>query len=112
MPMIDILNGPSLLDIMDGKVPPCIKRGDIIQSNVGNRRERTWMVISARLTNCVMSEERIKKPRYKVWMARWWDLEPDFRMRLYRSAERAGGQRVIFFQRYKMKKKRAAVAQW
>lgn len=106
MPFIDILDGTSLLDIIDGRVPPSIKRGDIVQSNVGDHRERTWMVLSARLTNCVMSKERCRKPpRYQVWMARWWELEPDFRIRLFRSAERNGGQRVINFKRYPAKKK-------
>lgn len=44
-------------------------------------------------------------PRFIVWCERWWELEADFRMRLYRSAERAGGQHVIYFRRYGKKGK-------
>lgn len=44
-------------------------------------------------------------PRFNVWMARWWELESGLRMRLYRSAERAGGQNVHYFYRYPAKKK-------
>jgi hypothetical protein len=84
----------TLIDMLSGPAP---KRGDIVQSNVGSRRERTWLVLSVRST---------KRPaRYKVFMARWWELEADMRIRLYRSAERAGGQRVIFFKRHPAKRR-------
>ena len=45
-------------------------------------------------------------PRYEVIMARWWELDPEMRMRLYRSAERRGGQNMIYFFRYSAKKKK------
>jgi hypothetical protein len=35
-----------------------------------------------------------------VWAERWWELDPDFRARLYRSAERRGRQEVVYFRRY------------
>lgn len=44
-------------------------------------------------------------PRFRVWKVRWWELEADFRMRLYRSAERNGGQSVFWFWPYKPKGK-------
>jgi hypothetical protein len=77
------------------------KRGDLVQTAIGTKRERTWMVLQSH------HMKRAKHPRrYKVWMARWWELEPEMRMSLYRSAERNGGQRVILFQRYPQQKKR------
>jgi len=83
---------------------PAPKRGDLVQSNIerrGNKRERTWFVLKAR---------RMRRangslcPRYDVWMVRWWELEPEMRMRLFRSAERAAGQRIIVFHRYPAKR--------
>lgn len=88
-------------DILDGPTP---KRGDIVQSNVGDLRERTWIVLRARKIRRRESQPRL--PRFQVWMVRWWELEPDFRMRLYRSAERNGGQNLLFFHRYPAKKKK------
>jgi len=95
------------MDILDGGPPP--KRGDIVQTNVGNRRERTWLILRVR-----QMRRRTKKgvPRFDVWMARWWELESDFRMRLYRSAERNGGQNLMYFQRYPPKKKRRDPFSW
>lgn len=98
--MIPLKKKVPFVDIYDGPAP---KRGDIVQTNVGNRRERTWMVLRVR-----ESRSRPKGvPRFNVWMARWWELEADFRMKLYRSAERAGGQNVHFFWRYPAKKRRS-----
>lgn len=86
------------IDMHDGGVP---KRGDIVQTNVGDRRERTWMILQAR------HMKRAKHPhRYHVFAARWWELEQDMRIRLWRSAERNGGQRTIYFKRYPVKKRR------
>lgn len=96
-----------LIDIFDDGPMP--KRGDIVQTNVGNRRERTWLVLHAHRVNRIVHSSRDLIPRFKLWAARWWELEPDFRMRLFRSAERNGGQQVIFFYRYKAKKKRPKV---
>ena len=91
--------GQITIDMLDGSEIP--KRGDLVQTNVGNRRERTWFVLSA---HCLRPVKGV--PRAKLWIERWWELEPEFRMRLYRSAERNGGQRVIRFKRYAAKKKR------
>lgn len=78
---------------------PAPKRGDLVQSNIGNRRERTWFVLKVRRMR------HRSCPRYDVLMAKWWELEPEMRIRLYRSAERAGGQRVIAFHRYPAKRR-------
>jgi hypothetical protein len=81
-----------LIDMLDRDYP-MPKRGDLIQTNVGNRRERTWFILRSRAIK--------RHPwRYKLWAARWWELEPEMRQALYRSAERNGGQRTIFFHRY------------
>jgi hypothetical protein len=80
---------------------PGPKRGDLIQTNVGKPRERTWLVLSSR------HMKRAKHPRrFKVWMGRWWELEPEMRLRLYHSAERNGGQRVLHVWRYPAKKQK------
>lgn len=84
----------------DGPGP---KRGDIAQSNVGDRRERTWFVLRARL---LRRRDPAKLPRYEWWLVRWWEIEPEMRMRLYRSAERNGGQKVHRFWRYSTKKRK------
>lgn len=80
------------------------KRGDLLQSNCGDRRERTWFILRVRKiaqrTDAVLGLARARakpvrfpvKLRFEVWRARWWELEPELRLRLYRSAERAGGQ--------------------
>lgn len=66
---------------------PTPKRGDLMQSNRGTPRERTWLVLrSVRMKS--------QKRRYAIFRARWWELEVEMRMRLYRSAERNGGQAV------------------
>jgi hypothetical protein len=89
------------IDILDGGPAP--KRGDLVHTNIGDRRERTWLVIRVR---AIRRRETSLPPRYEVWMERWWQIEPDMRMRLYGSAERAGGQRVIMFRRYPAKKRK------
>ena len=93
------------IDMLDGSEPP--KRGDLVQTNVGSNRERTWFVLKVRRL-----KDRIGVPRCKVWMERWWDVEPELRMRLYQSAERHGGQRVIHFKRYPAKKKARSFEQY
>jgi hypothetical protein len=79
------------------------KRGDIVQTNVGSKRERTWLVLGVRRAK----REPKGVPRYKIWAARWWELEAEMRMALYRSAERNGGQGIIYFRRYPAKKKKS-----
>ena len=64
---------------------PDPKRGDLMRTNVGDRRERTWFILGARRMRCA---ER----RFQIWRARWWELEPETRQALHRSAERHGGQ--------------------
>jgi hypothetical protein len=57
------------IDILDGG--PAIKRGDLVQSNVGDRRERTWIVLRA----IRMKRREVSAvPRFRVWMVRWWEL--------------------------------------
>lgn len=85
---------------------PAPKRGDLVQSNVqhrGNGRERTWIVLRGRR----LRRRTDDKVRYAVFMARWWEIEPELRMRLFRSAERNGGQRVIEFHRYPAKRRKS-----
>jgi hypothetical protein len=94
--------GKLFIDSLDSAMRP-LKRGDLVQSNVGQPRERTWMILRAKPT-------KGKPRRFQVWMARWWELEPEMRMRLYESATRNGGQQVIFFRRYPAKKKKRASA--
>lgn len=83
------------------------KRGDILQSNVGKRTERTWLILRVKERyprHCPQMGGIVTIP-YKIWAERWWDLEPQTRIRLWNSAERAGGQRVFFFKRFPIKKK-------
>jgi hypothetical protein len=83
------------------------KRGDLVHSNVGDRRERTVMVLAVHvLPTRWCPEMGIEAQRTRVWAARWWELEPEMRMALYRSAERNGGQLVYLFERFPPKKKR------
>ncbi len=91
------------IDFHSGGAP---KRGDILQTNIGNRRQRTFLILkihSLRPINGV--------PRYSVWAERWWVIEPEIRMRLYESAQRAGGQKVINFSRAPAKKKKPTFEQ-
>lgn len=76
------------------------KRGDLLQSNAGDRRSRTWFVLAVHSLKPIRGV-----PRARVWVERWWEIEPELRSRLYQSAERNGGQCVIYFERYKAKKK-------
>lgn len=92
----------TFIDMPAGEPAP--KRGDLLQSNVGDRRERTWLILRARKGRTAN--------RYTLVMARWWELLPATRMRLYISAERNGGQRVIWFKRYPAKKRKQTFEQW
>ena len=65
-----------------------------MQSNIGNRRERTWIILRATKRKC-------QRNRFNIWCVRWWELEPDQRMRLYQSAERNGGQNIFPLYRYR-----------
>jgi hypothetical protein len=69
------------------------KRGDLLHTNCGTPKERTWLILRARkMARRTDAPLGTVKPRFEVWRVRWWELEPEFRMKLYRSAERAGGQ--------------------
>lgn len=78
---------------------PAPKRGDLLHTNLGSRRERTCLILRSR-------RSRSHADRFKVWAERWWQLEADFRARLFRSAERNGGQNLIGFLRYPTQKPR------
>ncbi len=88
-----------LLDFSGEGTP---KRGDLVHTFVGNKRERTWLVLRVER----MRTKPKGVPRFKLWIERWWELEPEFRMRLFRSAERSGGQGVIYTHRYPARKKK------
>ena len=85
------------IDMTKAVVP---KRGDLLHTNVGDKRERTFIILSSRPLRPIKGY-----PRYKVWAERWWEMEPELRVKLFQSAERNGGQMVIHFQRYPAKKK-------
>lgn len=95
------------MEVTDGGPHP--KRGDIIETNIGGKRERTWLVLRA-------TRMRDMKgggfPRFKLFMARWWELEADMRMRLWRSATRNGGQSVFHFKRYSPRRTRRTFEQY
>ena len=78
------------------------KRGDLLHTNLGDRRERTWLILRVKRLRPTVAHHRVK-----VWAERWWQLEPEFRIKLYRSAQRNGGQHVIHTKRYPPKKKRS-----
>jgi hypothetical protein len=67
---------------------PAPKRGDLIYSAVGTKKERTWIILRS------VPMKRTGNRRYSILRARWWEIEPDMRIKLYRSAERNGGQGV------------------
>lgn len=78
---------------------PVPKRGDLMQTAIGKPKERTWFILRA-------VPMRTIKLRYRIWRARYWELEPEFRMRLYRSSERNGGQTTWYAHPLKPKPKR------
>lgn len=88
------------IDMLNGE--PIPKRGDLIQSAVGTGRERTWFVIQSRALKPTKGV-----PRAKIWVERWFQIEPELRVKLFLSAERNGGQRVIDFKRYPAKKRKS-----
>jgi hypothetical protein len=92
-----------LMDILDGS-DHSPKRGDLVQVRLKDRRAmRTYLV----LRSCeIRRKVKGQLPRYKLWAVRWWELEPEMRLRLFASAERRGGQSEWFFSRYPAKKKR------
>lgn len=74
------------------------KRGDLMQTAIGTRRERTWFIWFVR------SYRRGENPRrFKVLRVRWWEIEPETRIALWRSAELAGGQTVWYQERKERK---------
>lgn len=91
--------GRMTMDMLDGS--PIPKRGDLLESNVGDKRQRTWFVLSVKALKPTKGV-----PRCKLWVERWWHLEPQLRVNLWRSAERRGGQQVVQFRRYPSKKRK------
>lgn len=83
------------------------KRGDLLQSNIGKKTERTWIIISVKEKyprHCPQMGGVATIP-YKIWAERWFELEPETRIALWKSAERAGGQVVHGFYRFPAKRK-------
>lgn len=76
------------------------RRGDFMQTNVGDKRERTWLILNVHRLRPTKGI-----PRCRVWAERWWQVDVDLRWKLYKTAERAGGQKCIVFKRYPSKKK-------
>lgn len=82
------------------------KRGDLLQSAIGTKRERTWIILSAHVLPTRFTDPPgYEAQRTLLTAARWWELEPPTRMSLYRSAERNGGQNLHPFYRFPDKKK-------
>jgi hypothetical protein len=85
------------IDCYTGHLP---KRGDILQTNLGGGRNRTRLILQV---------HRLKPtkavPRCRAWAERWWEVEPEMRLKLFASAERNGGQEVLQFKRYPPKKR-------
>ncbi len=86
------------MDVLDESSDP--KRGDLVYTNLGDRRERTWIVIQAHRV-----ASRAHPRRFMLHAERWWKIEPEIRIALWRSAERRGGQQVFHFKRYPAKRK-------
>lgn len=76
------------------------KRGDLVQTNVGDKRERTCIILRVRRLRPTKGV-----PRCRVWAERWWQVDEELRLKLFRSAERAGGQQCIAFKRYTPKRR-------
>jgi hypothetical protein len=89
------------MDMLDGGEGP--RRGDIVQTT-----RRTYLVLSSRK---VKRRDPAAVPRYMLWAVRWWQLEPEMRMKLWNSACLRGGQRVFTIEWYPRKKKRATFEQ-
>jgi len=93
---------------------PAPKRGDLLQSNIGARTERTWLILGVRELAPHICQEMggIMTRRYKVWAERWWRLEPETRMRLFRRAQRSGGQLLYQMKRFPAKRKAVTFEQY
>jgi hypothetical protein len=89
------------------------KRGDLVHTNIGSKRERTWFILAVREVQERICPEMggVLTRRYKIWAERWWTLDPETRVRLYRSATRAGGQHVYQFERFPAKRKKRTFEQ-
>jgi hypothetical protein len=82
------------------------KRGNLIQTNIGKKTERTWFILAVReMSPKYCPQMDCVTRRYKLWAERWWELDPHVRMLLWRSAERLGGQQVHPLYRFPPKKK-------
>ena len=88
------------MDMLDRA--PFPRRGDLLESNVGTRMHRTWFVLGMRAL-----KPKDGMPRCKLWIEKWWMVEPELRIRLWNSAmRRENGQQIIRFRRYPAKKRK------
>lgn len=83
------------------------KRGDLLQTNVGDARERTCFILCIKtIPDRWCKQMGIEAKRTKLWAARWWEIESNLRLSLFRSAQRRGGQKTHYFYRFATKSKR------
>jgi hypothetical protein len=82
------------------------KRGDLLQTHIGKKTERTWFILAVReMSPRYCSQMDCVTRRYKLWAERWWELDERARILLWRSADRLGGQLVHPLYRFPPKKK-------
>lgn len=82
-------------------------RGDLLQTNIGDRRERTWFILAVkRKPSRFCPQMGCMTDRFGLWAERWWEIEPEMRLALFRSAERRGRQKVWPFHRFPAKPKK------
>jgi len=60
---------------------------------IGYRRQRTFLVLKIHSVKPATGTQGCS-----VWAERWWEIEPELRMQLFRSAVRASGQQVFSLQ--------------
>lgn len=68
------------------------KRGDLMQTAVGTSRERTWFIWFSKKAAARIEVRGKLECYFRVLRVRWWEIEPETRIALARSAERHGGQ--------------------
>ena len=93
---------------------PDLKRGDLLQSNIGDKRERTWLILAVKRVADRTCKEMggILTRRHQIWAERWWELEPKTRLALFKSAERAGAQELFGVKRFPAKRKAKTLEQY
>ena len=89
-------------DLWSDCCPPP-KRGDLMQSNIGDRRERTWIIARVR---------RIKRKdsnacrRFEITLYRWWTLSVKARQKLCSAQMRSLFNVQSVFELYRTKRER------